>query len=131
MKKIALLVAALVVCLGVGSLATAAPKKKDFRSKVTIRQNPAGQYNQYTEGFRGRVKSRARKCERNRTVVLRRKGDGEVDRTRTNRRGRYSFATPGRRAQRGRYFAVAKRKNTPGPRDCRKARSRTVFVRGR
>ncbi len=75
--------------------------------------------------FKGKVRSRAGKCESRRKVVLKkvRKGpDRRIGRDRTNKRGGYRIAKPGTK---GRVYAVAKRKKLP-TKICKKARSRTV-----
>lgn len=132
MKKMVLMVGLLVACLGVGSLAIAAKPKRDFRTKVTINSDRAGDY---SEGFTGKVRAKGpgpaklkRKCKAGRRVTVIRRGSGPVGRDVTNRRGRYAVPVRGDYAEGGRYFARAKRKNLRGPRDCKAGKSRTIRV---
>jgi hypothetical protein len=86
--------------------------------------------------FFGRLKSRNKKCIRNSTVLLRRKGAGVVDVDKTDRQGEFFFVVKPRR---GRYVAKFRGKTITKPgygygyggeiRRCRKAKSRVIRIR--
>lgn len=87
---------------------------KRVKSRVTIAKR-----------FKGKVRSRAGKCESRRRVVLKkvRKGpDRKIGKDKTNKRGGYKIT---KRHMKGRVYAIAKRKNLP-TKTCKKARSKTV-----
>ena len=76
--------------------------------------------------FRGRIKSKAKRCTRNRRVVVyRTRNRGRVTRFRSDRSDRQGFwrVMMARRMRTGGYFAVAKAK--PG---CAKAKSEQIGV---
>lgn len=141
MKKLTALIVALIACVGLASITTAVakPNKKDLRTKVTIRKSQTGPYNQYTQGFTGRVipkgkgPARAkRSCRRNRVVILVKKGQGRVGSSVTNRRGRYAVRARrgnGPYTEPGRYRVRVPFKNRGGRIDCKKGKSRYVRVR--
>ena len=89
------------------------------RSKITI--------SLHGSKFKGKVKSRKAICKKHRKVLLYR-GHKKIDRTKTNRRGKW-HVNIGHKPRAGRYHSVAKKKKH-GSIVCKRAKSRTITVRG-
>ena len=134
--------AALVVALIASVLLIAAkPARTAVRTRVSIHVTDRTVRPNQKINFFGKVKSPRRKCERRRTVVLKRKGTGKVKRDVTDREGEYRIRI-NPRPNRGRYFVVVKPKRIrvagyggysgygydPRFRRCAKARSRTINI---
>jgi hypothetical protein len=142
MKKLTVLVAALVATLAFGAIAaTAAQNKVTVKSKITLKYKP-GEYGDppdfgYPEAvFKGKVgvkggkniSSKAKKkCKKKRTVVVKQVGGGRFGTTKTDKTGRYSLDASGAYTQPGDYVAKAKKKKK-GKVLCKKAKSKPVTV---
>jgi len=136
MRKLSVLVFALVAMLAVGGIAANAAKKEKVKSKVTLnfKSGPAGGGDPYYEEavFKGKVKAKGkaskkakRKCKRGRTVVVKHVGGGRFGQDRTNGQGKYFISASDAYNEPGRYKATVKRKKK-GKIVCKKATSRAV-----
>lgn len=129
--KFKALALAIVATLAMGVVAAQAGTTKKFNSTVSLQYDPAngGPYDPYGEDkFKGKVRSPRRKCEKDRIVVVKNVGGGNVGSDVTNDQGNYSVNASA--ATTGDYYAVAKRKKF-GSRTrkiCRRAESDTVSV---
>jgi glutamate synthase domain-containing protein 2 len=142
MKKLTVLVVALVATLAFGAIAaTAAQDKVTVKSKVTLKYK-AGEYGEppyygYPEAvFKGKVgvkggkniSSKAKKkCKKKRTVVVKQVGGGKFGTTKTDKTGRYSLDASDAYTEPGDYVAKAKKKKK-GKVLCKKAKSKPVTV---
>jgi hypothetical protein len=144
MKKLTVLVIALVTTVAFGGIAaTAKPNKIKVKSKITLRYDQ-GQYTGSPDyygnaEFKGKVsvkvknlsgkqkKKAKKKCKRKRTVVVKQVGGGKFGNTKTDKTGRYSLNAGGAYNQPGDYVAVAKKKKK-GQFVCKKAKSKPVTV---
>jgi hypothetical protein len=140
MKKLTVLVVALVATLAFGAIAaTAAQDKVKVKSKITLKYK-AGEYGDppyygYPEAvFKGKVgvkggkniSSKAKKkCKKKRTVVVKQVGGDKFGKTKTNKTGRYSLDASD--AESGQYVAKVKKK-VKGNIVCKKAKSKKVTV---
>lgn len=140
MKKLTVLVIALVGTLALGGIAASAAQNKiKVKSKVTLRYVP-GEYGTsppyYADAlFKGKVSVKGKnasskakkKCKKRRTVVVKRVGGGKFDTTKTNKNGRYSVDATDAYTEPGQFVAKAKRK-VKGKFVCKKAKSKRVTV---
>lgn len=132
MRRGTLIAIALIALATLGAASTvaetaapAAKKPNRYRTKLTISSS--------VPAFSGRVKSRKRRCERRRKVVLFRRGNGSrrhrLGADRSNRRGRWAIPVDNLRS--GAYFAKVRRKRLRGKGGgsvCRPARSRIAVI---
>jgi hypothetical protein len=141
MKKLTVLVVALVATLALGAIAaTAAQNKVTVKSKITLKYK-AGEYGEppyygYPEAvFKGKVGVKGKKvstkakkkCKKKRTVVVKQVGGGKFGTTKTDKTGRYSLDASDAYTQPGDYVAKAKKKKK-GKVLCKKAKSKPVSV---
>lgn len=101
MKKISVLMAALIALFAFAAVASAGKKDtKKFQSTITVKYKQGGStdpYDPYTEAaFKGQVKSDKKFCEVNRKVKVKSKdGLGTVGSDETNDKGRYRVEAGG------------------------------------
>jgi hypothetical protein len=140
MRKLTVLVIALVGTLALSGIAASAKQNKvKVKSKVTLRYVP-GEYGSYPPyyadavfkgkvGIKGKnVSSKAKKkCKKRRTVVVKQVGGGKFGTTKTNKTGRYSVDATDPYTEPGQFVAKAKKK-VKGKFVCKKAKSKPVTV---
>jgi hypothetical protein len=124
MRKTISMVAAAALVAGTLVLAV---EGAGARVAGTVGSRVSISFNSTTHEFKGRVRSSAGVCKRNRKVQTFRVQDGPDQKEgsdRTNRRGRYTIThTDGD----GRYYAKALKK-TSGNTTCKRKKSRTIEV---
>ena len=132
--KLKIVALALIAALGFGVVAATAAKPKKVKSSVTINFKPGNSGNPadpYAESsFKGKVKSKKKKCRKGRTVVVKEVGEGKVGQDKTNKKGKYSVPGggalgPGEYDEPGQFFAKAKKKKK-GNTICKAAKSRRI-----
>lgn len=136
MKKLGMMGVALMATLALSSaVATAgAGDVTTVASRVTIKFNGGNGPYAEQDHFTGRVRSKKRKCRKNRKVAVYRRAEGVgvlVGRDTTNRRGRYRVSE--NNVPPGRYYTKAKRKRFHRGNHrfvCKRARSKTIRVNG-
>ena len=136
MKKISMLMAALLAFAFVATAATAAkPETIEVDSEITLKFKEGGDGDEYYEQgeddlFSGKVSAK-KKCQEDRKVKVFAKKGGRVGKDKTNEQGRYSISV--KNAGPGKYFAEVKKrtyKNKKGTKKivCQAASSDKVTV---
>lgn len=105
MKRLAVIGILALGLMMIGGLGAQAAKTKKVKTTVTLK---VGEASGYSEGvFKGKVKSKNKKCKAKRKIVIKRDGQ-QVAKTKTNKKGVYKVSAAATPA--GTYQAIAKKK---------------------
>lgn len=128
MKKLTVLVVALVALLALGGAVAGAAKKKQVKTKVTISIEEPSSYSE--GGISGKVKSKKAKCRKKRKVTIRKVGKGVIGKAKTSGNGSYNVPLSGDVSS-GIYRAVARKaayKKGKTKYVCKQGKSKKVTV---
>jgi hypothetical protein len=114
--------------LALGSAGASTTEHESFFKKLKIGENSEG------TTYSGRVGSTKKRCVKKRKVKVMHKRAGETDKVataRTNKKGRFKTEISGGTLERGRYYAIAKKRSYKRGGDklvCEKAQSKPLKV---
>ena len=111
MKKISILVIALVSVLVLGAMTQAVAAKKTVKSKSSVSAKYVGGSDPYYEDaqFKGKVKSKKKPCVKKRKVVVKTKEGQKVGSDLSNKKGKFAVDASGFNT--GKYKVTLKKSN--------------------